>query len=100
MRDCGFADMVKSGAVLTVRDMLVVCEAPPLTPVTVIVYNPIVVEDGITIVSVEEPVPPDETGTLLGLTDNNGPAGKTEWDKDTVFANPKMLPREIVTKPD
>ncbi len=48
----------------------------------------------------EVPVPPEDTGTLLGLTDKEGPAGNTEWDKDTVFEKPKMLPRVIVTKPD
>ena len=63
-------------------------------------YNPFGVEEGTTIDRMEVPVPPDDTGTLLGLTDKEGPAGNTECDKDTVFEKPKTLPSVIVTKPD
>ena len=35
VRDCGLADIVKSGWKLTVKDMITEWEEPPLTPVTV-----------------------------------------------------------------
>jgi hypothetical protein len=48
----------------------------------------------------EEPVPPEDTGTILGLTVGAGPAGDTEWDKDTVLENPLTLPKLKVVVAD
>ncbi len=48
----------------------------------------------------EVPVPPEDTGTILGLTVGAGPAGDTEWDNDMVLENPLTLPKVKVTVAD
>ncbi len=57
-------------------------------------------EDGTTIVKAEVPVPPDDTGTLLGLNETTGPKGNSECDRDTVFEKPLILPKVMVADPD
>jgi hypothetical protein len=98
--DCGLADRVKSGSEPTVKDTVVEWEDPPLLPVTVRAYTPAVVDEGTSIVKMEEPDPPAGTRTLFGLSATEGPKGKTEPDSSTVFEKPLMLPTAIVDVPD
>ena len=53
-----------------------------------------------TTVKMEEPDPPAGTRTLFGPKATEGPEGKTEADRITVFEKPLMLPRLIVAVPD
>ena len=57
-------------------------------------------DEGTTTVKMEEPDPPAGTRTLLELSATDGPDGKTEGDRNTVFEKPLMLPRAIVAVPD
>ena len=66
----------------------------------VMVYVPIGVEDGTTIVRVEVLVPPDVTVTVLGLKVGAGPDGETDADKITLPEKPLMLPKLMVAVPD
>jgi len=51
-------------------------------------------------VSVDVPLPPEETGTLLGLTDTVGPLGEMVGERVTVPAKAPMLMIVIVEVPD
>jgi hypothetical protein len=50
--------------------------------------------------SVDDPEPPDERVTLVGLSDADKPEGETEADKFTVPVNPLRLARLITDVPD
>lgn len=93
----GLGVIVKSGTLeVTVTITVVECDRGPLipvtiaVPVTVIVYEPAGVE-GVDIVNVEVPVPPERRMTLVGLKPRVRPAGETESVRLTLPVNPPRL---------
>jgi hypothetical protein len=71
----------------------------PLVPETVIVKDPVVVDD-VDTVSVDVPVPPEVTLTVTGLIEAVGPLGETETARFTELANPARLVTLIVEVAD
>src|SRR5438094_8362861 len=77
------------------------CESAPLTPVTVIVYEPIVVLCNALTLSVDVPWPPEVRVTDELLNDVLGPdVGETTAERLTVPVNPFRLVTVIKLVPD
>ncbi len=72
--------MLKSGAT-TLTVTVVEWDSEPLVPVTVTVWLPAVDEETLRF---EDPVPPDESVTLVGLRDAIRPEGDTDAERVTV----------------
>ncbi len=72
---------------------------PPLVAVMVIVYVPGGTLCMTRTVSVDVPVPPELSKTLLELKLSLGPVGEHTADSDTVPVNPFMLAKLMVTVP-
>ena len=77
-----------TGAGLTVRPTVVVCERLPLAPVMVTVEVPAGVEVLVETVSVDEPEPATEGGLKLAIAE----AGKPLAVSATVPLNPEIAP--------
>jgi hypothetical protein len=90
-------EMLKSGVITTLTVTLVVWVRDPLVPVTVTVKVPVVDDET---VRVEEPDPPEERETLVGLREAVKPEGETVEESDTVPMNPPWLVRLMTEAPD
>ncbi len=96
--DVGEADGVKSGPALTVRVKDVGLVGLGL-PVTVIVYEPVGVEDIVAMVSVLDA--PDVVGVMdVGLKVHVAPMGRPEQESITPWAVPLVSVAVIVVEPE
>lgn len=83
---------------MTVKVTVEVCDIEPLDPVTVMVYVPVGVEDCVPAVSVDDALDPDESVTLDGVSDTDGPEGEETPERVILPENPFTL--VIVTVDD
>ena len=94
----GTAERAKSGPAYSVT--VVTCTIGPLTPVTLMLYVPGDVELLTEMSRLEVPVPPEDKGTMLGVSVAETPAGSGPADRVTSPEKPPTLARVIEDIPE